>query len=225
MPRHVLPRHVLPERATAIRVSQLSRTTGVSVATIKYYLREGLVPPGEISAPNQAEYSDVHVRRLRLVRVLREVGGLSIEAIREVVQATEDPSLSLHEVLGVAHRAISPAVSGHELPELVEVDGLLRQLGWDVSPKAPDRRELACALASLRSLGRDVDATAFLPYADAVEPLARREVGSLPADISPDEAVEHAVVGTVVYGAALTALRRLAQEHHSARRRREATRL
>lgn len=190
----------------------------MSVATIKYYLREGLVPPGQSTAPNQADYSEAHVRRLRLVRVLRDVGRLSIEDIRDVVQAVEDPELSLHEVLGVAHRAMALRGSADQQPELAEVDELLSELGWTVSPDAPDRYELAGALASLRALGRDVDARTFLPYAEAVGPLADAEVRSLSVETSAEEAVKHAVVGTVVYGAALAALRRLAQEHHSARR-------
>ncbi|HEX2028546.1 MAG TPA: MerR family transcriptional regulator, partial [Nitriliruptorales bacterium] len=208
----------MSSRGGTVRISELSRTTGVSVATIKYYLREGLLPPGQATAPNQADYSDVHVHRLRLVRVLREVGGLRIDAIREVVRAVEDPERSLHEVLGVAHRAISPGGAACGPSELAEVDELLAHLGWEVSPDAPDRHELAGALASLRSLGRDVDVRTFLPYAHAVEPLAGGEVQSLRADTPAEVAVEHAVVGTVVYGAALAALRRLAQEHHSGRR-------
>lgn len=92
-------------------------------------------------------------------------------------------------------------------------------LGWQVSPDAPDRHGLAHALASLRSLGYSVDTDTFLPYAHAAESLAAREIVGLPADAPSEVAVEYTVVGTVVYGAALTALCRLAQEHHSARRR------
>lgn len=207
----------------AIRISELGRTTGVPVPTIKYYLREGLLPAGAATAPNQAEYSETHVQRLRLVRVLREVGGLGIEAIRNIVAALEDPSRSRHQVLGVAHRALSPFGPGEPTDALDEVDGLLRRLGWQIAPSAPDRHGLAQALTSLRELGYEVDADVFLPYAQAVEPLAAQEVGGLPDDAQA--AVEHAVVGTVVYGAALTALRRLAQEHHSAQRRGETPRL
>lgn len=203
---------------TTIRISELARTTEVPVATIKYYIREGLLPPGVATGPNQASYSDLHVHRLRLVRVLREIGDLSIDAIRGVVRAVEDPSLTRHEVLGVAHRAVSPVDPGEHLPELAEVDELLRQLGWEVSPTAPDRHELAQALASLRALGRQVDATTFLPHAHAVDELAAHEIATTPADASATEAVERVIVGTVVYGKALTALRRLAHEHHSARR-------
>lgn len=198
-------------------MSALSRASGVSVATLKYYRRAGLLPPGTTTARNQAEYSDRHLRRIRLVRALQELGGLRIEAIREVVGAIDDEQCSLHEVLGVAQQAIS-SVGPAKCPELAEVDDLLRQLGWGVSPGAPARHELARALGILRDLGSDVTVDVFLPYAHAVEPLAEQEVGGVPADGATDEAVEYLVVGTVVYGAALAALRRLAHEHHSAQR-------
>lgn len=201
-------------RRERIRISELSAATGVPVATIKYYLREGLLPPGEATAPTQAVYGDQHVRRLRLVRALREVGGLGIEPIRAVVAALEDPTRSRHAVLGAAHRALVPAGDPAPDAELADVDRLLGQLGWRVAPDAPDRSVLARVLASLRALGSEVDADALVPYARAVDALAAMEVQGLPGD--PDAAVERAVVGTVAYGTALLALRRLAQEHHSA---------
>lgn len=208
-----------PTEERSIRISELADVTGIPVATIKYYLREGLVPRGRPTAPNHADYDTSHVQRLRVVRVLREVGGLSIETIRQVIAVIDDPERPLHDVLGAAHRAISPSSSPVAAPdrEMAEVDRLLGRLGWDVDPNAPDRRELADALVALRSLGHDVTADSFVPYARAVEPIAADEVAGLPA-ASRDEAVEYVVVGTVVYGAALAALRRLAQEHHSARR-------
>jgi DNA-binding transcriptional MerR regulator len=190
----------------------------VPVATIKYYLREGLLPPGDLTAPNQAAYTALHVRRLRLVRVLREVGGLSIDAIRRIVTAVDEPGRSPHEVLGVAHRAVSAPVGPHGDAELQQVDALLERLGWEVSRDAPDRRHVAAALSSLRALGWEVDAEVLWPYAEAAERLARDEIAGLPRGGSAEELVEQAVVGTVVFEAALTSLRRLAQEHHSARR-------
>lgn len=55
--------------------------------TIKYYLREGLLAAGELTSPNQAHYGPGHERRLRLIRALLDVGGLSLAAIGEVLQA------------------------------------------------------------------------------------------------------------------------------------------
>ena len=84
-----------------------------------------------------------------------------------------------------------------------------------LSREAPARRTLARALLTLRRMGRDADATVFEPYARVADQLASREVATVSPTGSRPEAVEGAVVGTVVFEAALLALRRLAQEHHS----------
>ncbi len=206
-----------------MRVSELSRASGASVPTIKYYLREGLLPPGHATARNQADYGESHLRRLRLIRVLVDVGGLDLASVRAVLDAIADENLSVHELLGISHHALGPPPDAEPVDDDVqqareEVDAFLRQLGWRVSPDAPSRRKLADALVALRRLGRDDDASVFLPYAQLADDLAARELASLPGDEEAPRAqlVERAVVGTVVFEAALVALRKLAQEHHSA---------
>ena len=206
-----------------MRISELSRASGVSVPSIKYYLREGLLSPGTPTAPNQADYGEEHLHRLRLIRVLLEVGGFSIADVRSVVAAIENPRLPLHQVLGAGHRLLGPRPDGGAVPEDVataraEVDRFVADLGWKVSPDAPSRRMLADALVALRRLGSDEGTEAFVPYAAAADSLARNEVAGIPTDKSRAEMVEFVVVGTVVYEAVLGALRRMAQEHHSARR-------
>ncbi|WP_079051275.1 MerR family DNA-binding transcriptional regulator [Streptomyces curacoi] len=37
-----------------MKISELSRRSGVSIPTIKYYLRDGLLPHGQATATNQA---------------------------------------------------------------------------------------------------------------------------------------------------------------------------
>ena len=67
-----------------MRIAELSRRSGVSVPTIKYYLREGLLPGGTTTgSPNQAAYDETHLRRLKLIRVFIDVGGLSVAATRD----------------------------------------------------------------------------------------------------------------------------------------------
>lgn len=206
-----------------MRISELSRASGVPIPTIKFYLREGLLPRGVPTGPRQAEYSEGHLRRLRLIRVLSEVGGLRLREVGVVLRAIDDQGLSLHEVLGVAHHALGPASPDDEqqLPPYVaeaqaEVDRLLEHLGWRVSAGAPARRSLAEALATLRRMGGEVSAEVFEPYARIADTLAAREVATIVPARSRAEAVEGVVVGTMVFEAALVALRRLAQEHHSA---------
>jgi DNA-binding transcriptional MerR regulator len=206
-----------------MRISELSRTTGVSVPTIKYYLREGMLPRGTPTGPTQAEYDEVHARRLRLIRALVEVGGLGISTVRRVLSAIDDSALSTHELLGITHHALGPDPSPGTVPDDLadarrDVDHFVDELGWRVSPEAPARRALADALVTLRRLGRPVGPEVFRPYAELVEGLAAMELDTIPADAPAAEAVEQSVVGTVVFEAALVALRRLAQEHYSSAR-------
>lgn len=210
-----------------MRISELSRTTGVPIPTIKYYLRQGLLPGGTPSAPNQAAYDDGHVRRLGLIRTLREIGGVPIERLRAVFSAIEDDRLSRHELFGIVDRArtdASPPLHVQDDPgdARAEVDAFLAELGWDVRREAAGRQTLADALIALRRLGRSYGTEVFRPYADAADRMAAWEVNAIPVTDTPAVAVERMVVGTVVFGVVLDALRRLAHEHHSAHAKADA---
>ncbi|MFC7478903.1 MerR family transcriptional regulator [Luedemannella flava] len=91
-----------------MRIAELSRRSATSIPSIKYYLREGLIPGGRTTGRNQADYDEAHVRRLRLIRALVDVGGLSIAAVRDVLAAVDNPDLPGHDLLGIAHHAVSP---------------------------------------------------------------------------------------------------------------------
>jgi DNA-binding transcriptional MerR regulator len=204
-----------------MRISGLGAASGVSLATIKFYLREGLLQPGESTGRNQAKYDERHLRRLRLIRALTEVGKLSLREVKAVLAAADDPSVPLHELLGVAQYALEPTSPLAIDPgATAAVDAAIEALGWRVSDDAPARRSIAHAVEVLRSLGWSVEPADLVRYAKAVDRLAQREVGI--SDDVPDREglLERMVVGSVVFEAILTAFRRLAQEHHSGARRR-----
>lgn len=205
-----------------MRVGELSRRTGVSVPTIKYYVREGLLPAGELSSPNQARYDESHVRRLRLVRALIDVGGLSVAAIRDVLEAIEDPNRSVHEVLGAAHGHIAPREGGpgDAAREAArgQVAELIARRGWRVDDGNPATGSLADALAALGRLGHGRFAEVSLDaYAQAAERIAEADVAYVAREVAREDVVESAVVGTILGDAVLTSLRRLAQVDASAR--------
>ena len=204
-----------------MRVAELSARSGRSIPTIKYYVREGLLPPGRRTAGNQADYDDEHLHRLRLVTTLVEVGRLPIATVRSVLTAIDDDSLSMHEVLGVAHRALAVHGAAGVLSVPIDesqgdVDRFLEELGWRVEADAPAKIVLAGALASLRALGWRVGAEVFDRYAALADELAEWELARTPGGGPRSRTVEAVVVGTVVFEVALLALRRLAEEHHSA---------
>src|SRR3954471_3306824 len=72
-----------------MKISELARATGVTVPTIKYYVREGLMAPGRQISATQAEYHEGHAERLRLVRALVEVGGVSLTVGGELLAAVD----------------------------------------------------------------------------------------------------------------------------------------
>src|SRR3954447_3217506 len=92
-----------------MRISERSRVSGVPVATIKYYLREGLLPAGIPTSATSASYDERHVDRLNLIRALVDVGRVPIARVREVVTALEQPPTSWHDLLGAAPGALPPA--------------------------------------------------------------------------------------------------------------------
>jgi len=116
-------------------MAELAERSGVRVPTIKFYLREGLVPRGEERGATRAAYGEEHVRRLRLVRALVEVAGLGLDRVREVLDALDDPTLSLHETIATAHQLLSPIPSPDPSPESrAQVAALLADNGSTADP-------------------------------------------------------------------------------------------
>ncbi|MGI5291979.1 MerR family transcriptional regulator [Nonomuraea polychroma] len=203
-----------------MRISELSARSGVALPTIKYYLRENLLHQGEQIAATRAEYDDSHLRRLRLIRALLEVGKLPVASIKQIIAAVDDESLPMHGMLGTAHYALGPTVEPEPGADWeaarAQVDCLITDLGWSVHPQAPTRDELAQTLARMRQLGVPIN---LGPYAEAAQKLVSEvEMGAVPFDGPRDAAVEAMVLGSVLYGKAFDALRRMAQESESARR-------
>ena len=206
-----------------MKISELSDRTGLTVQTIKFYLREGLVPKGAAVGATRAEYDNGHLERLRLVRALREVGDLPVSAIRRIVDAIDDREVGLHDLLGTAQYALGPHV---EVPDgdpdwraaREDVAALITELDWRVSPEAPARDLLAQTFVALRKLGFPVVLTELRPYIEAADTLGEHEAARLSTGDARARAIHGMLVTTVLYEQILIALHRLAQENASARR-------
>ncbi|MFC9618542.1 MerR family transcriptional regulator [Streptomyces sp. NPDC056930] len=205
-----------------MRVSELSRQSGVPVASIKYYLREGLMPAGRATGATLAEYGEEHVQRLRLIRALTTLGGLSIAAAREVLAEIDQPHDDPRGMLGVIHYALrTPAdatgVTGAE--ELTErVDSLVEAMDWDVSEASPHRLALAASLRELSRLGVDLGVDDLLPYATLAAAVARLDLDQLDGIEDRMALAERVAILTLLLEPVLALLRRLAHEGESRRR-------
>jgi DNA-binding transcriptional MerR regulator len=206
-----------------MQVSELAATTGVPVATIKYYLREGLLPAGRKVSERLSDYDDSHVRRLGLLRVLREIGDVPVDRLRAIVAAAEDETSTVHEMFAAAADALapSPAPGGPERPFTRQVaDDLISRAGWtNVREDSVDRDNLATVLEAVLAHGtHPPDPEEALPYLELADKIARYEIDALDASRGRVGLLEEMVVGQVVFGQMLLTLRRLAEEHHSAAR-------
>ena len=210
-----------------MRLAELSRRSGVSPATIKYYVREGLVPPGRRVAATRTEYDEHHLRRLRLVKALIQVGRMPVARAREVLAAAEDESLDLHSRLSAAITSLpsDPVPDGTD-PVVAAarrvVDAVLDRMGWQhvkaVDGDSPEYRTLLSAVAALDRLGYRCDAGRLMPYARSAGLLAAGDLDAMEEFGTPSERVEAAVVLTVLYEPVLLSLRRLANMEESWRR-------
>jgi DNA-binding transcriptional MerR regulator len=199
-----------------VRISELSRRSGVPVATIKYYLRAGLLHEGRRTAATQAQYDQSHLDRLRLVRALLGAGGLSVATAREVLDQLAHPPASMHDLLDEVQRLLGPRVDDEVDTRAAE--SVIERMGWqlETADPAPVRR-LAAALAALDAADFTLPEDDVLDYARAVQGLAQQEVAGVPPGPS-DAAVRYTVLGTILVEPLLLALRRLAQIDASARR-------
>lgn len=201
-------------------MAELSARSGLSVATIKYYLREGLLRPGEAAGATRTRYDESHVRRLRLIRALTEIAGLRLDTVRQVLDGIDGAS-SWHEAVGSAHtRLAGPSEEDAAPPSaasMARVDGMLARQGWELAPGHPQARALARALDVLDDLDHPASDGLLDLYAAALRPIAAHEVMAIHDREDPDleRSVEAAVIGTLLQEPLIVAIRRIAQENVS----------
>lgn len=202
-----------------MRISELAETARIPVATIKYYLRERLLPDGEKRTQRLTEYGEEHVRRLGLLRLLREVGNIPVASLRRLVQMTQGTEQTVHQTFSAAVAALVPAPPVSEVsPSMLKaVDEMTAAAGWsNIAPDHPDRENLAALLEQVASYDTHPrDPAEIIPYLRFADEIARYEISHL--DDSKDRLglLEEMVVGQVVFGELLASLRRLAEAHHS----------
>ena len=226
-----------------MRISELCDITGVPRATVKFYLREGLVPPGEAVSRTQAAYGQGHVDRIRLVRALTEVAGLRLDDVRRVLAAIDGPATSRLEVMAAAQEAMISTVPADRTPAGRTPAGRTSDGrtsdGRTSDDHGPDGRDAdpgdSRAEAWLSARGWRVEPGGAL-IGDLDRALSACEQAGVPVDEArlngyadaveriaaldldsvpedPHAAVRQVVIGTYLVDPLLACLRRLAQQH------------
>ena len=207
-----------------MKISELVDQSGVPLSTIKFYLREGLLPSGQRHESNQARYGAIHVERLRLIVALREVAGLSLEAVRAVLGELDvgweggDPVGEALRANLMGSTAQADPTTKDELEETTqEVLGFLDSLDWTSTEH--ERHLYADSIATSlvqvrRYLFPDFPVGALAPYARVAWLLSEIEFAQSPegpqVPMEGDDLTEptrRAILSTILFGRIVGGLR------------------
>jgi len=202
-----------------MQLKELSERTGVSPATIKFYLREGLLPADRTVHATRSEYSEQHVSRLELIQALRRVVGLNIAQIGSLLRMA-DGGVPRLELLAAVQRTVLG------LDEVSTAQGDLRTPAGDAVVRSRDwpdvpsdaRNSLNAHLARMEKLGVPVTAELLDAYSQAVDAIAAVDISATTAPEDVNQLMMTAAVGMHLHSQLVLKLLALAQASHAIRR-------
>lgn len=100
-----------------VKMSKLARMSGVPAATIKHYVKEGLLPEPQRTSRNMAYYRVSLVPRIRAIKELQSTRYLPLKVIKEVL----DEAASSGITLGQAVEAVLRRQAGDEFRTRAEL--------------------------------------------------------------------------------------------------------
>jgi DNA-binding transcriptional MerR regulator len=195
-----------------LKISELAERSGVPVATVRHYLREGLLPEPVKTSRNMAYYPPQFVGRIRLIKQLQEERFMPLRVIRDLLEREDTDPERLRAMVELEDRILERALAGereripaqevrdrYDVPE--EVLDRLSQVGIlspDADGYSPSDVRIVEAIGRFRAGGYDerLGFTVYdtLRYKQALEPLVAEEVEvltkRLAGDLDPDRALE-----------------------------------
>jgi DNA-binding transcriptional MerR regulator len=202
-----------------MRLGELSEATGVTPASIKFYLRSGLLDAGRTVNPTRAAYGQYHVRRLRLIQGLRSTVGLGLEDIRRIIDASRGADTSPAQRLALL-ATVQSVVLGLEAASAERspvVDELIRTIGWpDAESEA--RTAVGTHLAAMDAAGVRPGAAVLGTYARAADGIAKAQLSFTGSRGSVEDMILTAAVGMHMHNQLILTIVALAQASHSIHR-------
>lgn len=202
-----------------LKMSELAERSGVSAGTIKHYLREGLLGPGDDivrTSRNMAYYPPTYVERLKLIKRLQEERFMPLRVIKGMMDTDPSRAAALVEL---EDRIIERALDGRDqggrisaaearrrydvpqnvLDRLAEIDVLSPTArGYDADDVA-----IIAAFSRFRAGGYDeqLGFTVYdtLRFREALQPLVQEEIRTLldrlAGEVDPDRAASIIAAG------------------------------
>jgi DNA-binding transcriptional MerR regulator len=195
-----------------LKISELAERADVPVATVRHYLREGLLPEPVKTSRNMAYYPPEFVERIRLIKQLQEERFLPLRVIRELLESGDGDPERLRSAIELEDRILDRVQAGEreriparEVRDRYGVpDDVLSRLaelgvlGDGDDGYSPSDVRIIEAMSRFRAGGYDesIGFTVYdtLRYKRALEDLVGEEVEvlmeRLAGEMDPDRAVE-----------------------------------
>jgi DNA-binding transcriptional MerR regulator len=209
-----------------LRMGELAEASGVSAATIKHYLREGLLPEPVKTSRNMAYYPADFVERIRLIKQLQEERYMPLRVIKDLLDEDPDRARALIELgdrllerakAGEEERISAAEVRGrYEVPQealdrLAEIEVLTpTEDGY-----SPSDVRIIGAISRFRAGGYDeqIGFTVYdtLRYKQVIRELVKEEVDvlmeRLAGEVDPERAIELIEAGSEPLNELMAAMR------------------
>lgn len=121
-----------------MKMQDLERATGVGRETIRFYIREGLLPQPERPGRNVAWYDESFVARVNLIKELQQKRFLPLQVIKAIVGNDAEPPRDEVKALLELDGKLFPAVEGVPMPS-----ERLSEVAKRTGLKAAEIRQLA----------------------------------------------------------------------------------
>ena len=200
-----------------LKISELAERAEVPVATVRHYLREGLLPEPVKTSRNMAYYPPELADRIRLIKQLQEERFMPLRVIRELLEREDAEPERLRAMIELEDRILERAlveererVPVGEVAERYGVPGevldRMAELGVltpDDDGYSPSDVRIVEAISRFRAGGYDesLGFTVYdtLRYVGALRPLVGEEVRvlreRLAGDVEPERALEIVAAG------------------------------
>lgn len=201
-----------------MKMAELAERAHLSVPTVKFYIREGLLSPGERTGVNQADYGEAHVERLRLIRALATVASLPLAQIRRVIEAVDSQSDVL-SAMAITQSALVGEIDEFAVEPVAQehLDAVIDLRGWRTEKTSPAYRAALRAMSAIRTEGLSPSLERLDDYAQAADAIGRADLRSLEDATGLEHVLSGVVLGSILRSALVDALVLLAQQNYAIR--------
>ena len=193
-----------------MKISELATATGVPLATIKLYQREGLLMPGDAVTRTRSDYGPQHVERVTTIRTLAALPGYTYQVLRELFGLIDDSSRPASERIGAAVPKLPAASTASESIPLALAAA--RSLGLELDEESAVAGQFGAALKSAEAVGIPCSDERLAFYWNHIRAIAEFELAGVAEAADPNAAVQYAITGTAVYEHLILSMRRLAHQ-------------